>query len=114
MRLLLAVILLFVAYSGDAQNCPDSCEIYVPNTVTPDCDDFNCGFLEVHSSCSLNDFNIKIFNRWGELLFESDDPENKFDSGPKEIQDGTYFWKIEAVFCNGKEFEGDGYFHVLR
>lgn len=71
---------------------------YVPNTFTPDGDAYNETFLPIFTSgFDPFDFNLLIFNRWGEILFESNNHEVGWDGkyGGKIVKDGTYIWKIE-------------------
>lgn len=71
---------------------------YVPNTFTPDGDEFNQAFQPVFTSgFDPFDFNLLIFNRWGEVIFESNDAEIGWDGtyNGKYVQEGTYTWKIE-------------------
>ncbi|MNE77903.1 hypothetical protein D3C80_1742600 [compost metagenome] len=47
---------------------------YVPNTFTPDGDEYNNIFLPVfNNSFDKQSYTMLIFNRWGEVLFESHD-----------------------------------------
>jgi gliding motility-associated-like protein len=71
----------------------------VPNAFTPDGDAFNQTFIPVFSSgCAPYDknYHLMIFNRWGELLFESYDYQVGWDGtyGGQLVQDGVYVWKI--------------------
>jgi gliding motility-associated-like protein len=71
---------------------------YVPNTFTPDGDDYNETFLPIFTTgFDPYDFNLLIFNRWGEILFESNNHQVGWDGtyGGKVVKDGTYIWKIE-------------------
>lgn len=71
---------------------------YVPNAFTPDGDEFNNLFRPVFTSgFDAQDFNLKIFNRWGELLFESKDPNGAWDGTFKGelVKEGSYTWLIE-------------------
>lgn len=75
---------------------------YVPNTFTPDVDNFNPVFQPVFTSgFDPYDFTLLIYNRWGEIIFESHDASvgwNGTYGSNGEIQmcqDGTYTWKIE-------------------
>ena len=71
---------------------------YVPNTFTPDFDNFNQTFQPVFTSgFDPFDYTLLIFNRWGEVLFESHNAEVGWDGtyGGELMQDGTYTWKIE-------------------
>lgn len=75
---------------------------YVPNTFTPDNDNYNPVFQPVFTSgFDPQEYVLYIYNRWGELIFESRNAEIGWDgtygsNGEIEMcQDGTYTWKIE-------------------
>lgn len=71
---------------------------YVPNTFTPDDDENNQTFFPVFTSgFDPYNFNMKIFNRWGEIIFETNNVEVGWDGTYHDeiVKDGTYTWKIE-------------------
>jgi len=73
---------------------------YVPNTFTPDADDHNETFQPVFTSgYDPFDYTLLIFNRWGEIIFESHNVDVGWDAtyggDHINVQDGTYTWKIE-------------------
>jgi gliding motility-associated-like protein len=73
---------------------------YIPNTFTPDGDAFNEVFQPIFSSgYDPDDFVFRIYNRWGELVYESHDAQEGWDGrygkNSRRIQDGTYVWKVE-------------------
>jgi gliding motility-associated-like protein len=73
--------------------------VWVPNTFTPDGDEFNNQFKPVFSKDRLiDDYTLMIFDRWGELIFESHDPEFGWDGTYHDefVKDGTYTWKIDV------------------
>jgi len=72
---------------------------YVPNTFTPDGDAFNQTFKPVFTSgFDPYDFEMTIFNRWGETVFVSKDSRYGWDGsyGQRgfDAPDGVYTWKI--------------------
>lgn len=72
--------------------------LYVPNAFTPDGNEFNQVFKPIFTSgFSPFSFRLTIFNRWGELLFESSDHTSAWDGtyGGHICQEGDYTWKIE-------------------
>ncbi|MBI1836815.1 MAG: gliding motility-associated C-terminal domain-containing protein [Flavobacteriia bacterium] len=80
---------------------------YVPNTFTPDGDDFNEIFKPVFTSgFDPDDYTLLIFNRWGELIFESHNVDvgwkGTYGTDSKIVQDGTYTWKIIYKHKNDK------------
>ena len=78
----------------------DGLDFYVPNCFTPDGDEYNNTFQPVFTSgFDPHNFHLMIFDRWGELIFESFDASKGWDGsyGKSGIsaQDGIYTWKIE-------------------
>jgi len=71
---------------------------WVPNAFTPDQDQYNEVFQPVFTSgFDIYDYNLLIFNRWGEVLFESNNALVGWDGtyGGQTVKDGVYVWKIE-------------------
>ena len=72
---------------------------YVPNSFTPDGDNFNQVFTPVfYSGFDPYNFEMLIFNRWGQVVFETHDADIGWDGtyGLKgtKASDGAYTWKI--------------------
>lgn len=82
-------------------NILDRLILYVPNTFTPDNDEFNETFQPVFTAgFDPYNFNMKIFNRYGEIVFETNDAERGWNGtygveSNRIVKDGTYVWKIE-------------------
>lgn len=72
--------------------------LYAPNTFTPDGDQFNQNWHIVTEGLDFNDFDLKVFNRWGEVVWESHDPEAEWDGtyNNKIVMQGTYNWKLRS------------------
>ncbi len=91
---------------------------YIPNTFTPDQDQFNNTFQPVFTSgYDPYDFTLLIFNRWGELIFESHNAAVGWDGtyGGNLVQDGTYTWKIEfKISANDKRVMDTGHVNMIR
>jgi gliding motility-associated-like protein len=70
---------------------------YVPNTFTPDGDGYNQTFKPVFTS-GFDPYNYEmlIFNRWGEIIFETHDVTYGWDGtyALENCQDGVYLYKI--------------------
>jgi gliding motility-associated-like protein len=75
------------------------CDLYVPNAFTPEGDGHNEVFVPV-TSCDLFQYELMIFNRWGELIFETTTINDYWDGTYKGLlsQDGVYVWKITYRF----------------
>lgn len=83
----------------------DTANPFVPNVFSPNGDGKN-DFFELpefeHDRCYDN-LNIKIYNRWGTLVYESDDPLFKWDgtnTNGKPLNQGTYYAFLEGFFGN--------------
>jgi gliding motility-associated-like protein len=72
---------------------------YIPNTFTPDGDNFNQMFKPIFTA-GFDPFNFEmlIFNRWGELIFETHDAKMGWDGSygtdGRDVQEGVYSYKI--------------------
>jgi gliding motility-associated-like protein len=91
---------------------------YVPNTFTPDDDEFNQWFQPVFTSgYDPYSFNLLIFNRWGEIIFESNDSTIGWDGTyhGEIVKEGVYTWKITfKTSANDEHKEVLGSVNLLR
>ncbi|MDB3907318.1 PKD domain-containing protein [Crocinitomicaceae bacterium] len=92
---------------------------YIPNTFTPDGDDYNETFLPVFTEgYDPFDFHLLIFNRWGEIIWESYDASVGWDGTYGTgglVQDGTYNWKLEfKVNMNDERKYVTGHVNLIR
>ena len=80
-----------------------SCDIFVPNAFSPDANGMNDGF-RAYPECELLDYNLKIFNRWGARVFESNDLDDMWNGQFKgrDVQVGVYVYLIEFEHEYGK------------
>jgi len=79
-------------------NVQEELLFYVPNAFTPDGDEYNQNFVPVfESGFDVHDYHLTIFNRWGEVIFESYDHNVGWDGtyGGEIVQQGVYTYKIE-------------------
>ena len=86
--------------------------IYVPNTFTPNKDGINDIFLPTLTDGFIKEtYHLTIFNRWGELIFESRDENLGWDGLCKNTeteegcQIGTYIWKINIEVSESSEIK---------
>ena len=91
---------------------------WIPNTFTPDGNEFNQTFGPVIFDKNLiNYFNLKIYNRWGQTVWESNDINSKWDGyyKGKLCQDGVYNWTVEiGLSKNSKKITNRGHLTILR
>ena len=64
----------------------------------------------------VQEFNMMIFNRWGELIFESNDIAYGWDGfyEGELSQSGSYAYVIKVVFEDGYEVQTDGQLNLIR
>ena len=93
-------------------------QVYVPNSFTPNFDEYNQEFLPVISAgFRPSSYHMTIFDRWGELVFESRDPNFGWNGtyGSKRCQIGTYTWKINLdALQSGETMEYVGHVNLIR
>jgi gliding motility-associated-like protein len=93
---------------------------YVPNTFTPDFDDYNETFKPIFTSgFDPFDYTLLIYNRWGEVIFESHNAEigweGTYGVDGKIVQDGTYTWTIEYKrSINDAHQQIQGHVNIIR
>lgn len=91
---------------------------YVPNAFTPNGDEFNNDFKPVITSgYDIYNYSFLVFDRWGEVIFESKDPSQGWDGtcSGSLVQSGTYVWKISLKVKNNDDRKAyEGHVTVLR
>jgi gliding motility-associated-like protein len=88
-------------------------EIFVPNSFTPNSDKHNELFI-IHGQ-NIKSFSLKIFDRWGDLLFESNDI-NKYWDGfylGKKVEQNKYMYQIDIVGEDNIPFSKSGIINVI-
>lgn len=70
---------LYTCTMSDEIKLEDNCDprLFIPQAFSPNGDGVN-DQLKLHYKY-IDNFNIKIYNRWGEIIFERDDPESMWD-----------------------------------
>ena len=115
----------FYVYITDENGCTDLSnvavvnivpitELFVPNSFTPNGDGFN-ELFKIYGNYIVS-FNLKIFDRWGEELFESNSIEKFWDGtfNNKKVQLGTYYYSIEVYGEDGELFVKTGEVNLVR
>lgn len=113
---------IIVSYT-DENGCSDSDSVrifydpvlYVPNTFTPDGNEFNNEF-RIYGG-NISSFECLIFNRWGELLYTITSFDDYWDGTYKGVmcQDGTYTWKLRYYRLDTDEVnELTGHINLIR
>lgn len=101
--------------------CTDNCPEYeLPNIFTPNSDNINDQYIPVKNKY-IKDVAFTMYNRWGEIVFETSDPALKWDGKSSQmkqpVSDGTYFYicKVREIHYYGyKERMLKGFVQVLH
>jgi gliding motility-associated-like protein len=90
--------------------------LYYPTGFTPNRDGTNDTF-RVFGQRYVVSFDMKIFNRWGEMMYSTNDKEDAGWDGTYKgsLQpEGTYVFRATVVDRAGRTFEKSGAFYLLR
>jgi gliding motility-associated-like protein len=83
----------------------DPCQLVIPNGFSPDGDNINDLFV-INGLDAYPGTNLKIMNRWGNLVYESSNYDNTWDGvsnrnavlfGDSKVPPGTYYYVIELT-----------------
>jgi len=87
---------------------------WLPNAFTPNGDGLNDAFKP--EGTLMVEFNMKIYSRYGNLLFETEDQELGWDgtSNGTEMPFNTYIYRIETVDNIGKSYNQTGKVLLIR
>ncbi len=93
--------------------------LYVPNSFTPNGDGINDIFKAYLSTDNYSNFRMRIFNRYGEMIFESLDPNTGWDGSDKAgvyyARDEVYVFDIQVTDDITREvIEHNGHLTILR
>lgn len=100
----------------------DELIFYVPNSFTPDGDEFNNVFKPVFGTgFTPDDYSLMVYNRWGETVFHSQDLFTGWDGtyNGSPVQQGTYSWTMivkasDEAFNPNTKNSYQGHVNVLR
>ena len=92
---------------------PITCPQYeLPNTFTPNSDNRN-DFFKPRKNQYIKEIDLKVFNRWGSLVFETKDPQinwNGYDMQGNKLENAVYYYSCKIVpvssFMNGETLKG--------
>ncbi len=89
--------------------------IYVPNTFTPNKDGLNDGFAPVIYG-DFTDYSFRIFDRWGEVIFESTTHGESWKGTylNELVKTDVYVWKLIVKPKKSKEITQTGKVTILK
>lgn len=95
------------------KECPP--ELWVPSAFSPNRDGRNDVF-RAHARGQIQNFRLRIFNRYGQLIFQTSDISQGWDGNLHSIQQGTgaYIWMAGYSDSSGKEYKQQGTVVLIR
>jgi len=107
-----AVTLIATSHDGCTDTLTKNLKVVeglvIPNIFTPNGDGIN-DVVNIRSS-GVGEFTMKIYNRWGTLVFETTAPELHWDGrtfAGEIASAGTYFYTVEAKFASGDDIHSN-------
>lgn len=96
-------------------DCSDSCTVFVPNAFTPDGDSYNEAWA-LGGECVPQEFNVAVFDRWGELIFTSTDPRKAWDGtvNGRLSPEGVYAYQMAYRLPYQEQKKARGFITLLR
>jgi gliding motility-associated-like protein len=101
----------------------DEYTFYAPTAISPDFDDVNDVFYVIGNGISTKDFHMYIYDRWGEIIYETDkyDPDqpekygwNGSVKGGAMAPVGTYTWLVKFYDEVRIQHDKSGALNVIR
>ncbi len=91
------------------------CEVFIPSAFTPNNDSKNERF-GVITEFAVQYFSMQIFNKWGQMIFSSNDILQKWDGTykGKNMPNGAYLWMLTYVNRKGRKIYEQGTVMLIR
>lgn len=101
-------------FRTDTIRVGSACPFFIPNAFTPNGDGINDEFRIFTDG--NQEFEFKIFNRWGQLLFQTNDPDMGWDGRYQGLPQpmGVYVYTLETLFTNGTRKVRSGNLTLIR
>lgn len=93
------------------------CYLYIPNSFTPNDDDRNERFLvQPNTECQLEQYTFSLFNRWGQLVFETANVEFLWDgtANGRSLPVDVYVYRVAYKFDKGPQTYKWGHISLVR
>lgn len=91
---------------------------YLPNAFTPNDDGKNDGYRGTGELFSISDFQMQIWARWGELMFQTNDPTESWNGRKNNtgamVQNGVYVCLVTLTGPRGEKYEYKTFATVVR
>jgi gliding motility-associated-like protein len=105
----------FMANAEIVINVVEEYDVHIPTAFTPNTDGVNDWFYSVTYGIKELNF-LRVYDRWGKLLFESKDLSTKWDGmvGGSQCPIGTYVWEFEGTRYNDRIVNLVGVINLIR
>ncbi len=89
-------------------------DFFVPNAFSPNGDGLN-DMVNVHGFC-IGTYNLQIFNRWGEKVFETSSFSDSWDGTfrGKSLDTGVFVYRADGITIDGKPFNIKGNITLIK
>ena len=89
---------------------------HMPNAFTPNGDGINDVLLGQGVLLGVQDFSLRVFNRYGQVIFETDDPQVPWDGGSERQVPvgGVYVWEVSFTDGRGNPFREQGFITIVK
>ena len=90
-------------------------DVFIATAFSPNSDGMN-DVLHVKSNCTISQFSFKIFDRWGEKVFESNDLLIGWDGTfrNKLMDSGVFMYTVDGFLSSGTEVKKKGNVTLIR
>jgi gliding motility-associated-like protein len=103
-KVIILLLMIVFGLSMEAQTNPNEnndCGFFHPNAFSPNRDNTNDEFrVIVQNNCDPISYHLRIFDRYGRLVFESMDPNESWNGeyNARQVKEGVYLWQLQAVY----------------
>jgi len=90
-------------------------KLFAPNVFTPNEDTFNDTWRIFGEGITA--YDLRVYDRWGQLVFETQSPENGWDGtrrGGRAAPEGVYVYAVKVQFAGEVPFESQGTVLLVR
>ncbi len=104
-----------VTFNVAPEPCPQDLVLAMPNVFSPEGNGVNDFFTPITTG-AYADFKVKIYDRWGLLVFESADPFFKWDGTHKgkKCPDGVYYYIVNYLQTGKDSQSQSGFITLIR
>lgn len=96
-------------------------KMFMANAFTPNGDEINDKigvktlFIENNTELKGRNFTLRIYNRWGEIVFETNNIDEEWDGKYRGVkaQSGVYIYKIKAMGADNHSYSIEGNINLL-